>query len=164
MFDSTITSLAQLSFSPAIAARLPILGEGSCCSLALLGETPNMYANIVYSKAWANGQEYDESGLSFISRGATTVWVTSGLARTLDSPQVFNVVHYPNHSPESLYEAHCERIKAVPPETLRAFDIENLWLALCENEAMITEFNTGRGVFRPMTTTELKAITKGKKA
>jgi hypothetical protein len=164
MFDSTITSLAQLGFSPAIAVRLPILGEGRCCSLALLGKEQKVYANIVYSKAWANGQEYDESGLSFISRDATTVWVTSGLARTLNSPQVFNVVHYPNHSPESLYGAHCERIKAIPPKTLRVFDIENLWGSLCENEEMITEFNTGRGVFRPMTATEIKAITKGKKA
>jgi hypothetical protein len=164
MFDSTIRSLAHLSFSPSIAMRLPTLGEGSCCSLALLGKVPTVYANIVHSKAWANGQEYDESGLSFISRDATTVWVTSGLARTLNSPQVFNVEHYPAHSPEILYTAHCKRIKAVPPETLRVFDIENLWFTLRENEAMITEFNIGRGVFRPMTTTEIRAITKGKKA
>lgn len=162
MLDRTIASLAQLGFSPAIAVRLPILGEGRCCSL--LGKEPKVYANIVYSKAWANGQEYDESGLSFISRDATTVWVTSALARTLNIPQVFKVVHYPNHSPESLYGAHCGRIKAVPQKTLRVFDIENLWVTLCENEAMITEFNRGRGVLRPLTTTEIKAITKGKQA
>jgi hypothetical protein len=164
MFDNTIKSLASFGFSPSIAMRLPILGEGSCCSLALLGNVPIMYAIIVYSKAWTNGQEYDGSGLSFISRDTTTVWATSGMAQMLNNLNSFNVEHYPDHSPESLYTAHCERIKAVPPETLRVFDIENLWFTLRENEAMITEFNTGRGVFRPMTITEVRAITKGKKA
>ena len=160
MFHSTIRNLAHLGFSPIIAQRLPILGEGSCCSLAFLGNDPTEYAIIVYTKAWANGQEYDESGLSFISRDETSIWVTSSAIRRLKSPRNFKVQHFPDRSPDFLCTTHRERMKAIPKEILRVFDTENLLFALREIDALITEFNIARGVLRPMTIAEIGAVTK----
>lgn len=160
MFHSTIRDLAHLGFSPIIAQRLPILGEGSCCSLAFLGNDPTEYAIIVYAKAWANGQEYDESGLSFISRDETTIWVTSSVIQRLKSSRNFNVQHFPDNSPDFLRTTHRRRMKAIPKEMLRVFDAENLLFALREIDALITEFNIARGVLRPMTIAEIGAVTR----
>lgn len=155
MFDDTITRLSQLGFSPTIAQRLPILGDGRCSSLAFVGNDPTVYAIIVY----ASSQEYDESGLSFISRNATTIWTTSNMAQTLDNPQAFNTHYRPGMSPEHLYSTHYKRLKEVPTNTLRIFDDEEkLWSTLREIEALVTEFNVKRGVFRPMTISEIEAV------
>jgi hypothetical protein len=157
-FNSTIGVLATLGFSPAIAMRLPVLGEGSCSSLALLGSIPTVYAIILYGRMPANGQEQEEFGLSFVSRSATTVWATSNAEQRLNDPPMFDVKHFPRHSPESLYSEHMTRIKSVPANSLRRFDADSLWNSLVEVEAMVTEFNVARGVLRPMTQAEMRAV------
>jgi hypothetical protein len=51
-------------------------------------------------------------------------------------------------------------MKAIPKETLRVFDAENLLFALREIEALVTEFDIAREVLRPMTIAEIGAVTK----
>jgi len=159
-FHDTMPVLAQLGFSPALAMQLPVIGDGHCSALAFLGNDPTVYAIIVYSEARANGREDTESGLSFISRDATTIWATSGMARTLDNPPIFKTRHLPRSSPERLHAVHGERMKMVSTETLRRFNTDELWSTLRENEALITRFNIERGVFRPMTASEIAAASK----
>jgi hypothetical protein len=158
--ENTIRSLGQLGFSPTIWMRLPILGEGSACSLALLSKDPTVYAIIVYVNALANGQEHSQSTLSFVSLHTTTIWVTSSGVQELNSPQNFNVQYFPNSSPEFLCTTHSERMQAVPTETLQTFDAENLWSTIRKTERLITQFNIQRGVFRPIMSAEVDSITK----
>lgn len=161
-FDQTIRSLTRLGFSPDVAMRLPMLGEGTCCSLAFLGNKPTVYAQIVYGKMDSNGQELEESGLSFVSRDASTIWVTSAMPRLLNVPKMFNAQHHPGQSPESLLDAHNQRIGHIPEETLRVFDTESLSSTLREHESIITDFNVSRGFFRPMTDAEIRNMPNAK--
>ncbi len=159
-FHDTIPVLAQLGFSPALAMQFSVIGDGHCSALAFLGNDPTVYAIIVYSGARATGREDTEAGLSFISRDATTIWATSNMLQTLDTPPIFNTQHLPGSSPERLHTVHCEKIKVVSAKDLRRFDTDELWSTLRENEALITRFNLGRGVFRPMTVSEIAAASK----
>lgn len=156
-FEKTLGSLAQLGFQPAVAMRYAVVGCGRCSALAFLGRDPTVYALVVHSRACAGGREHDASGLSFLSRDETTVWATTSMPQALDVPPLFRPRHLPGCTPERLHEAHGERRGAVPEEALRRFGPEELWSALCEHEAEITRFQRERGVFRPMTASEVAA-------
>jgi hypothetical protein len=163
MFGITIESLARLSFYPAVAARVPVVGNGRCCSLAFLGEDPAVYAFIVYSKAQADDQEVNESGLSFVSYNGRKVWATSGMVLSLNNPDSIDVHYMPGSSADILYTSHLDRIKTAAPGALREFDAENLWYAVRAIEDMVADYHIERRVFRPMTIAEVQAVVKKEK-
>jgi|GEM_PF-1892630 len=154
-FQMEIDALGEMGFQPAVALRMPVAGVGSCCSLALLGEDPTVYTNIVLSSAEVGGREYGESGVSFVSRGDSAVWATTAMNRLLDSPACIRIIYCPGCSVELLLETHINRISAVPPRDLKHLSAGDLCSALLEVETMVADFNIARGVFRPLTDAEV---------
>ncbi len=157
-FDKEVDALGEMGFRPVVALRMPITSAGSCCSLAMLGEDPTVYANIVFSSAAVGGREYGESGVSFVSREESEVWATSSMAHMLDGPACVRALYCPGFPVERLHKTHFQRLSAVPPSALRHFSPETLWSDLLEMEAMVTDFNIARGVFRPLTASEVASL------
>lgn len=154
-FSKQIDSLEGLGFHQAAALRMPMVGGGSCCSLAFLGRDSLVYANIVYSRALADGRAYGESGVSFVSRGDSAVWATTSMNRLLDSPACIRIIYCPGCSVERLLETHINHISAVTPRDLKHLSAGDLCSALLEVETMVADFNIARGVFRPLTDAEV---------
>lgn len=157
-FAEEIRVLGEMGFSPAVALRMPMIGGGSCCSLALLGEDSTVYANFVFCRSEVEGREYGESGLSFVSRDTSVVWATSGMSHLLDGPDCVRAMYCPPGPVEKLLETHSSRLAGVPRASLLHFDCEDLTAHLLELEAMITDFNIARRVFRPLTSSEVARL------
>jgi len=155
--DGYLYDLEKIGFIPCFGYSLEAYGSQEGHAASLRHKSGVAGANVLYSRCVRGDQETEATIFAYCTPLADdSFMVTSGCKKMMDKPSHFLGESMPGCSPKEVFERHIERLEsaAALPLTIKTDDqLEDLILRY-ENED--AEFNFDRGVYVPMTRSEIR--------
>ncbi|MBO0698705.1 MAG: hypothetical protein J2P46_09945 [Zavarzinella sp.] len=149
--------IEKLGFVPGFAYSIEPYGSQEAHGLVFRHKDGTGGASIAYARHVRNDTETETTVFGFNTPlKDDTYLMTSGNKRLMNKPAHFRVEFMPGHSPKEVWERHLDRLDSVTetPRKIKTDDDLERIVLYCENDE--TEFNLDRGVYVPMSRSEIE--------
>jgi len=155
--DGYLDDLEKIGFIPCFAYSLESYGSQEGHAIATRHKSGVAGGSVLYSRCVRGDQETEATIFAYCTALADDTYImTSGTKKMMDKPDHVLGENMPGRSPKDVFERHIERLEtaAALPLTIKTDDELEQLILRYENED--TEFNFDRGVYVPMSRSEIR--------